>query len=59
MFQNSVIPLKTGISISREVQMTDLLIRLFFVFAAMAVISLFVCTLPVWLIVLVVVLLLG
>src|SRR5260221_11860403 len=42
----------------REVQMTDLLIRLFYVFAVLTVISLFVCTLPVWLIVLVVVLLL-
>jgi hypothetical protein len=38
--------------------MTDFLIRLFYVFAVLAVISLFVCTLPVWLIVLVVVLLL-
>ncbi len=36
---------------------TDLLIQLFYVFAVLAVISLFVCTLPVWLIVLVVVLL--
>ena len=43
----------------REVQMTDLLIKVFYVFAVLAVISLFVCTLPVWLIVLVVVLLLG
>ena len=42
----------------REVQMTDLLIQVFYVFAVLAVISLFVCTLPVWLIVLVVVLLL-
>jgi hypothetical protein len=39
--------------------MTDLLARLFFVFAVLAVISLFVCTLPVWLFVLVVLLLLG
>jgi hypothetical protein len=39
--------------------MTDLLIQVFYVFAVLAVISLFVCTLPVWLIVLVVVLLLG
>jgi hypothetical protein len=38
--------------------MTDLLIKVF-VFAVLAVISFFVCTLPVWLIVLVVVLLLG
>jgi hypothetical protein len=36
----------------REAQMTGLLIRLFFVFAVLPVISLFVCTLPVWLIVL-------
>ena len=43
----------------REVQMTDLLIKVFYVFAVLAVISFFVCTLPVWLIVLVVVLLLG
>jgi hypothetical protein len=42
----------------KEVQMSDLLIRLFYVFAVLTVISLFVCTLPVWLIVLVVVLLL-
>ena len=34
----------------KEVQMTDLLIQLFYVFAVLAVISLFVCTLPVWLI---------
>jgi hypothetical protein len=32
----------------REVQMTELLIRLFCVFAVLAVISLFLCTLPVW-----------
>jgi hypothetical protein len=43
----------------REVQMTDLLIQVFYVFAVLAVISFFVCTLPVWLIVLVVVLLSG
>jgi uncharacterized membrane protein YdbT with pleckstrin-like domain len=43
----------------REAQMTEFLIRLFYVFAVLAVISLFVCTLPVWLIALVVVLLLG
>jgi hypothetical protein len=41
-----------------EVQMADLLIQVFYVFAVLGVISLFVCTLPVWLIVLVVVLLL-
>jgi hypothetical protein len=39
--------------------MTDLLIKVFYVFAVLAVIPFFVCTLPVWLIVLVVVLLLG
>jgi hypothetical protein len=40
-------------------KMIDLLIQVFYVFAVLAVISFFVCTLPVWLIVLVVVLLLG
>jgi predicted membrane protein len=39
--------------------MIDLLTQVFYVFAVLAVISLFVCTLPAWLIVLVVVLLLG
>ena len=38
--------------------MTDLLIKVFYVFAVLAVISFFVCTLPVWLIVFVVVVLL-
>jgi hypothetical protein len=38
--------------------MIDLLVQVFFVLAVLAVISLFVCTLPVWLVVLVVVLLL-
>jgi hypothetical protein len=42
----------------REVQMTDLLIQVSYVFAVLAAISIFVCILPVWLIVLVVVLLL-
>ena len=41
-----------------KVQMIDLLVQVFFVLAVLAVISLFVCTLPVWLVVLVVVLLL-
>ena len=39
--------------------MSDLLIQLGYVLLVLAVISFFVCTLPVWLIVLVVVLLLG
>jgi hypothetical protein len=43
--------------ITPKVQMTDLLIRLFYVFAVLAVISLFVCTIPIWLVVVVVVLL--
>jgi hypothetical protein len=34
--------------------MIDLIIQVFYVFAVLAVISFFVCTLPVWLIVLVV-----
>ena len=38
--------------------MIDLLIQVFFVFAALTVFSLFFCTLPAWLIVVVVVLLL-
>ena len=38
--------------------MIDLLIQVFFVFAVLTVLSLFFCTLPVWLIVVVVVLLL-
>jgi hypothetical protein len=38
--------------------MIDLLLQVGFIFLVLAVISLFVCTLPVWLIVLVVVLLL-
>jgi hypothetical protein len=38
--------------------MINLLIQLFYVLAVLAVISLFICTLPVWLTVLVVVLLL-
>jgi hypothetical protein len=42
----------------KEVQMIDLLIQVFYVLAELAVISLFVCTLPVWLVVLVVVLML-
>ena len=39
--------------------MIDLLIQVGYVLLVLAVISLFVCTLPLWLIVLVVVLLLG
>ncbi len=39
--------------------MIDLLIQVGYVLLVLAVISLFICTLPVWLIVLVVVLLLG
>jgi hypothetical protein len=39
--------------------MIDFIIQVFYVFAVLAVISFFVCTLPVWLIVLVVVLLMG
>jgi hypothetical protein len=38
--------------------MIDLLIQVFFVLAVLAVLSLFFCTLPLWLIVVVVVLLL-
>jgi hypothetical protein len=38
--------------------MINLLIQVFYVLAVLAVISLFICTLPVWLIVLMVVLLL-
>jgi hypothetical protein len=38
--------------------MINLLIQVFYVLAVLAVISLFVCTLPIWLVVLVVVLLL-
>ena len=41
----------------REFQMIDLLIQVLFL-AVLAVISLFVCTIPIWLVVLVVVLLL-
>ena len=37
--------------------MINLLIQVFYVLAVLAVISLFVCTLPIWLVVLVVVLL--
>jgi hypothetical protein len=37
--------------------MIDLLIQVFYVFAVLVVISFFVCTLPVWLIVVVVLLL--
>jgi hypothetical protein len=40
-----------------EVQMHDLLIQVFCVLVVLAVISLFICTLPVWLIALVAVLL--
>jgi hypothetical protein len=39
--------------------MIDLLLQVGYILLVLAVISLFVCTLPVWLIVLVVVLLLG
>jgi hypothetical protein len=42
----------------RKVQIIDLFIQVFFVFAVLTVLSLFFCTLPVWLIVVVVVLLL-
>jgi fatty acid desaturase len=42
----------------RKVRMIDLLIQVLFVFAVLTVLSLFFCTLPVWLIVVVVVLLL-
>jgi hypothetical protein len=38
--------------------MINLLIQVFYILAVLAVISLFVCTLPIWLVVLVVVLLL-
>jgi hypothetical protein len=38
--------------------MINLLIQVFYILAVLAVISLFICTLPVWLIVLMVVLLL-
>jgi hypothetical protein len=41
-----------------KILMIDLLFQILYVLAVLAVISLFVCTLPVWLIVLVVVLLL-
>ena len=41
-----------------EVPMINLLIQVFYILVVLAVISLFVCTLPVWLTVLVVVLLL-
>ena len=37
--------------------MIDLLVRVFYILAVLAVISLFVCTIPIWLVVLVVVLL--
>lgn len=39
--------------------MIDLLIQVGYILLVLAVVSLFVCTLPIWLIVLVVVLLLG
>ena len=38
--------------------MIDLLVRVFYILAVLAAISLFVCTIPIWLVVLVVVLLL-
>jgi hypothetical protein len=37
----------------------DLLFQIFYILAVLAVISLFVCTIPIWLVVLVAVLLLG
>ena len=42
----------------RKVQMIDLLIQVLFVLAVLAVLSFFFCTLPAWLIVVIVVLLL-
>jgi hypothetical protein len=42
----------------RNVQMIDLLIQVFFVFAVLTVLSLFVCSIPLWLVVVVAALLL-
>ena len=48
----------TFLSCARKTRMIDLLLQAGYILVVLAVISLFVCTLPVWLIVLVAVLLL-